>query len=194
MKLHFLFGRVSYYNLVRKISLASPSQRRIVQDHLFDLTRLVKLGYLRASPRVCQILLSKSCDLSTPKRFGKLKKEPLSKSLLFLTCQIEKRSPTIYISPRTQLTLPVFRVKDAAAGLFIVHVAAELPQPANKFSQPAISSSLPAISSTQPFIFVFQIGQQIFPASCRSLKAFLIHQPPARNHAFQEIPCTERIG
>lgn len=48
MKLDFLFGRVSYYNLVRKISLASPSQHRIAQDHLFDLTQLVKLGYLRS--------------------------------------------------------------------------------------------------------------------------------------------------
>ena len=43
-------------------------------------------------------------------------------------------------------------------------------------------------------LLVFQIGQQIFPASCKNLKVFLIHQPPARNHAFQEIPSTERIG
>jgi len=43
------------------------------------------LSFLGASPRVCQILLDKSCDLSTPKIICQVKKQSISKSLTFLT-------------------------------------------------------------------------------------------------------------
>jgi hypothetical protein len=47
--------------------------------------------WLRASPRVCYILLSKSCDLSTLKTIWGVKKESLSKCLVFWTRQNEKK-------------------------------------------------------------------------------------------------------
>jgi hypothetical protein len=45
----------------------------------------------RASSKVCYILLSKSCDLLTPKTIWGVKKEHLSKCLVFWTWQNEKK-------------------------------------------------------------------------------------------------------
>jgi len=132
------------------------------------------------------------CQL--PKKFTKLQKEPLSKSLLFLTWQIKKRRPTRLFSPRTfcwhdllaRLLAAAAASQVAAASLFLP--AGHLFLPVGPVLQ-AAGHLLQAGA-----LLVFQIGQQIFPASCKNLKVFLIHQPPARNHAFQEIPSTERIG
>jgi hypothetical protein len=46
---------------------------------------------IRASPRVCYILLSKSCDLPTPKIIWEVKKESLFKCMVFWTWQNEKK-------------------------------------------------------------------------------------------------------
>ena len=54
----------------------------------------VCVAVVRASPRVWQILLGKSSVLPTPKTIWQVKKDPLSKSLLFLTCQNQKIRPT----------------------------------------------------------------------------------------------------
>jgi hypothetical protein len=48
--------------------------------------------FLRISPRVWQILFGKSCVLLTPNIICQVKKETISKRLVFLTCQNQKKA------------------------------------------------------------------------------------------------------
>ena len=50
-------------------------------DHFFSKSYELKLSHLRASPRVCHILLGISCVLSTSKKICQVKKEFISNSL-----------------------------------------------------------------------------------------------------------------
>jgi hypothetical protein len=111
--------------------------------------------YFRASPRVCYILLGKSCDLPTPKTIWGVKKNSLEECAIL---DLKKEGPQDVLA-RTPPPPPPHPS-------FVVHSqpAISFSQAANSFSQPAISSSLPALSSTQLAILILLAGQQVFPA------------------------------
>jgi hypothetical protein len=114
--------------------------------------------YFRASPRVCYILLGKSCDLPTPKTIWGVKKKLSRRVCYFGLGKMKKEGPQDVLA-RTPPPPP-------PRPSFVVHSqpAISFSQAANSFSQPAISSSLPALSSTQLAILILLAGQQVFPA------------------------------